>query len=151
MSRNATDDRESASPTLRATVDFPDPEPPAMPITSGFVGASSFDVTLAPACDVREPGAEREADAPSRFCIGAPAPSVASSAVEGMGSLAIGQSSPLGDGVVNRGRCGPATLIQSSRTVQYLSAMSPTLKREGRLLGFGLVGAGLLSCAPGRP
>ena len=40
MSRNATDDLESASATLRATVDFPDPVPPAMPMTSGFRGCS---------------------------------------------------------------------------------------------------------------
>src|SRR5688572_2989272 len=101
MSRNATDDRESASATLRATVDFPDPEPPAMPITSGLAGAPSFDDTLAPVWDVREPNAESEADAPSRFCIGATAPSGAASAVEGTGSLAIEESSPVGNGLVN--------------------------------------------------
>src|SRR5436305_1205211 len=36
MSMNATDEVVSISATLRATVDFPDPEPPAIPIISGF-------------------------------------------------------------------------------------------------------------------
>jgi len=37
MSTNATDDVVSSSATLRATVDFPDPDPPAIPIINGFV------------------------------------------------------------------------------------------------------------------
>ncbi len=36
MSMNATESVASASATLRATVDFPLPEPPAMPMMSGF-------------------------------------------------------------------------------------------------------------------
>jgi 2',3'-cyclic-nucleotide 2'-phosphodiesterase (5'-nucleotidase family) len=146
---NATDDRESASATLRATVDLPDPEPPAIPITSGLAGASSFDVTLAPVCDVREPEAEREADAPSRLCIGAAAPTGGMSALEGTGSLAIDESLPAGAGLVNHAP-RDATSFQSSRTVQYLSAMSRTLIRIGRGLGLVLLGTGLISCAPVR-
>jgi len=36
MSRKTTDAWRSASASFRATVDFPEPEPPAIPITSGF-------------------------------------------------------------------------------------------------------------------
>src|SRR5262249_4773200 len=38
MSMNATDAAASASATLRATVDLPEPEPPAMPMSSGLAG-----------------------------------------------------------------------------------------------------------------
>ena len=41
-------------------------------------------------------------------------------------------------------------VIQSSRTVQYLSAMSRTLIRIGRGFSLGLLGTGLVSCAPAR-
>ena len=44
MSMNATDDVESPSATLRATVDFPEPDPPAIPMMNGFTladGSSS--------------------------------------------------------------------------------------------------------------
>ena len=36
MSMNATDVACSACATFRATVDFPEPDPPAMPMISGF-------------------------------------------------------------------------------------------------------------------
>ena len=36
MSMNATEASRSASATLRATVLLPEPDPPAMPMTSGF-------------------------------------------------------------------------------------------------------------------
>jgi hypothetical protein len=36
MSMNATDDVVSSSATLLATVDFPEPLPPAIPMMSGF-------------------------------------------------------------------------------------------------------------------
>ena len=55
MSRNATDDREIASPTFRATVDFPDPDPPAIPITSGFPCDASNNSAEPLASDVRVP------------------------------------------------------------------------------------------------
>src|SRR5512145_1938983 len=38
MSMNATEAAWSDSATRRATVDFPDPDPPAMPMTKGFTG-----------------------------------------------------------------------------------------------------------------
>jgi hypothetical protein len=38
MSMNATETAESACATLRATVDLPEPLPPAMPMISGFIG-----------------------------------------------------------------------------------------------------------------
>ena len=37
MSMNATDAAVSDSATRRATVDFPEPVPPAMPMINGFV------------------------------------------------------------------------------------------------------------------
>ena len=37
MSMNATDSACSACATFRATVDFPDPVPPAMPMIKGFI------------------------------------------------------------------------------------------------------------------
>ena len=37
MSMNATDAGTSASAILRATVDFPEPDPPAMPMIVGFI------------------------------------------------------------------------------------------------------------------
>ncbi len=37
MSMNATEASVNASATRRATVDFPDPLPPAIPMMSGFV------------------------------------------------------------------------------------------------------------------
>jgi hypothetical protein len=37
MSMNATDAGISASAILRATVDFPDPDPPAMPMMAGVI------------------------------------------------------------------------------------------------------------------
>src|SRR5262245_55057932 len=37
MSMNATDSVRSACATFRATVDFPEPDPPAMPMISGFI------------------------------------------------------------------------------------------------------------------
>src|SRR5436853_171284 len=40
MSMNATDSALSAFATFRATVDFPDPEPPAMPMINGFIDES---------------------------------------------------------------------------------------------------------------
>jgi len=40
MSMNATDSVYSACATFRATVDFPDPDPPATPMMSGFIGSS---------------------------------------------------------------------------------------------------------------
>lgn len=61
MSSNATDDRDSASPSLRATVDFPDPEPPAIPITNGFTSDVIADSAAFLASDVRATAAEREA------------------------------------------------------------------------------------------
>src|SRR3712207_3218451 len=48
MSMNATDAVASALATLRATVDLPDPEPPATPMMSGFMRAR------------RSPGGRRE-------------------------------------------------------------------------------------------
>jgi hypothetical protein len=36
MSMNATEDVVSSSATFFATVDLPDPEPPAIPIIKGF-------------------------------------------------------------------------------------------------------------------
>jgi len=72
MSRNATDDPEIASPTFRATVDLPEPDPPAMPITSGFRRSVLAGSVALLAWDVRVPADEREAAAPSRFCIGTP-------------------------------------------------------------------------------
>ena len=71
MSRNATDDPDSASATLRATVLFPEPEPPAIPITSGLTNGWSVASPAVTACDVRAAAVEREAVTPSRFCIGA--------------------------------------------------------------------------------
>src|SRR6185312_17494884 len=44
MSMKATDGVVSSSATLRATVDFPDPDPPAIPMMSGF----SIFVSYAP-------------------------------------------------------------------------------------------------------
>src|SRR5881397_2358877 len=43
MSMNATDDVESAFATFLATVDLPEPVPPAMPMMSGFTGDSPID------------------------------------------------------------------------------------------------------------
>ena len=37
MSMNATDSVCSACVTFRATVDFPDPDPPAIPMMKGFI------------------------------------------------------------------------------------------------------------------
>ena len=41
MSMNATDSVRAACATLRATVDLPEPEPPAMPMMSGFIGSTA--------------------------------------------------------------------------------------------------------------
>jgi len=41
MSMNATDDVVNISATFRATVDFPDPEPPAIPMIKGFIATES--------------------------------------------------------------------------------------------------------------
>jgi hypothetical protein len=41
MSMNATDAVPSDPATFRATVDFPDPDPPAMPIVSALRGLSA--------------------------------------------------------------------------------------------------------------
>lgn len=63
---NATEAGARASATLRATVDFPEPVPPAIPITRGRVGLSASgapgddDVTTA----------SGEAGTVSRSCIG---------------------------------------------------------------------------------
>jgi hypothetical protein len=43
MSMKATDAASSASATLRATVDFPEPVPPAMPMISGFIARKLAD------------------------------------------------------------------------------------------------------------
>src|SRR6478735_3339175 len=39
MSMNATDSVRSACATFRATVDFPEPDPPAMPMMRGFIAS----------------------------------------------------------------------------------------------------------------
>src|SRR5436190_1038619 len=44
MSMKATDDTPSASATLRATVDLPEPLPPAMPTMKGFITAKADGV-----------------------------------------------------------------------------------------------------------
>jgi len=41
MSMNAAEELRSDSATFRATVDFPDPEPPAMPMIKGFTAAAA--------------------------------------------------------------------------------------------------------------
>src|SRR6478752_313027 len=40
MSMNATDSARRACATCRATVDFPDPEPPAIPTMKGFIATA---------------------------------------------------------------------------------------------------------------
>src|ERR1039458_1189080 len=66
MSMNATDAGASASAILRATVDLPDPDAPAMPMMSGFTGwrRPARSQEKAPGN-----GAKREAERVSRFCI----------------------------------------------------------------------------------
>jgi hypothetical protein len=44
MSMNATEAVPSELATLRATVDLPEPEPPAIPIISAYRGACVSDV-----------------------------------------------------------------------------------------------------------
>src|SRR5215468_2806778 len=41
MSMNATESARRACATCRATVDFPDPEPPAIPTMKGFIAAAA--------------------------------------------------------------------------------------------------------------
>jgi hypothetical protein len=71
MSMDATDAvRRSDSATRRATVDFPDPEPPAMPMTRGL-GAGA-DLPGSSAVDVAEWDIKKEARELSRSGIAFP-------------------------------------------------------------------------------
>ncbi|HEY2374424.1 MAG TPA: hypothetical protein VGH98_00490 [Gemmatimonadaceae bacterium] len=51
---NATDDVESAFATFLATVDLPDPVPPAMPMMSGFTGDCPIESRLGPDDDIAQ-------------------------------------------------------------------------------------------------
>jgi hypothetical protein len=71
MSMNATDEAfRSASATRCATVDFPDPDPPAMPMTSGRCAGA--DLAGMSAVDVAEYVIKREARELSRSGIAMP-------------------------------------------------------------------------------
>src|ERR1019366_3627522 len=65
MSMNATDAGVSASAILRATVDLPDPDAPAMPMMSGFTGRRRRARSRGKA---PRDGAKREAGGVSRVC-----------------------------------------------------------------------------------
>ena len=54
MSMKATDDVESAFATFLATVDLPDPVPPAMPMMSGFTGVRPTDSLAGPDVDIAQ-------------------------------------------------------------------------------------------------
>src|SRR3989304_879032 len=66
MSRKATDAGVSASAIRRATVDFPEPEPPAMPMMSGFTARLGGGGSR-----VKSPGARRkgETQTTARLCV----------------------------------------------------------------------------------
>jgi hypothetical protein len=66
MSRKATEASGSASAIRRATVVFPDPVPPAMPMMSGFTGGRRQGSI---AGDDAMAALQIEADALSRYCI----------------------------------------------------------------------------------
>src|SRR5438128_11273323 len=66
MSMNATDSVLSACATFRATVDFPDPDPPAMPMMSGF---TCWRARVS-AVNSRGGASRREAVTVSRYGIG---------------------------------------------------------------------------------
>src|SRR5215208_6438200 len=68
MSMKATEAEVMARATPRATVDFPEPDPPAMPMTSGFTGGCGRDRTE----NVAEIVTNAKALGLSRFRIGAP-------------------------------------------------------------------------------
>jgi hypothetical protein len=54
MSMKATDDVDSAFATFLATVDLPDPVPPAMPMMSGFTGVCPTDSRMGPDDDIAQ-------------------------------------------------------------------------------------------------
>src|ERR1039458_295324 len=66
MSMNATDAGISASAILRATVDFPDPDPPAMPMMAGVIAQCGVESARTKGPDSQQ---EREARMVSRLCI----------------------------------------------------------------------------------
>ena len=66
MSMNATDAGISASATFRATVDFPEPDPPAMPMIVGFIARNGAKSTRK---KVPASLRKREASGVSRSCI----------------------------------------------------------------------------------
>src|SRR5215468_9970342 len=68
MSMNATDSACSARATFRATVDFPDPDPPATPMISGFISPPR---TWAYATEIAWKPELRKAEALSQSSIGA--------------------------------------------------------------------------------
>src|SRR5215204_2276606 len=137
MSRNATDDPEIASPTFRATVDLPEPDPPAIPITSGFRRSVLSRAVALLAWDVRVPADEREAAAPSRFCIGtasACATAATSSLSGGNGGDLMRSSLPhrSRSSIARRYERPCRQRIQSAAALEYVSPMSPPASAGAR-------------------